>query len=361
MAKILVTGAGSAQSNGVINCFKKDIDNNYIIGSGSDKFDLMLCAADKKYLIPHSKEFGYKSALLGVLRQERPDMIHFQHDKELSVALKFREEIEALGVKMLVPDYETIDTCVHKYKSWKKFKEHGLIVPENIEINSAEDLKESFRVLSKRSPYIWLRSKSIGGGGKGSFKTDNYEEAYSWIEKCQGWGDFLAAELLSEKTVTWLSIWKDGELVVAQGRKRWSWAHSALSPTGVTGVTKIGETFSDAEVDQIATKACFAVSEKPNGIYGVDMTYDFDGIPNPTEINIARFFTTVQFFAEAGLNMPVILKNICLYNRKPELLKACNPLQDGLLWVRGMDCAPRLLTEQQISHELNMDFSGGNK
>ena len=69
-----------------------------------------------------------------------------------------------------------------------------------------------------------------------------------------------------------------------------------------------------------------AVSAKPHGIFGVDMTYDKNGVPNPTEINISRFFTTVLFFTEAGLNMPEIFKDIVLYNEFPRLKKKINPL-----------------------------------
>ncbi|MCI6066032.1 carboxylate--amine ligase [bacterium] len=353
MAKIVVTGAGSAQSNGVINCLLMDKEEkNVVIGLGSDRYDLMLCKAHKKYLIPHSTSAEYEDALLKVLKMEKPDMIHFQHDKELSIALMFREKIEDLGIKMLVPDYQTIDTCVYKYKSWEKFKAAGIKVPENIIINTQKDLKRAFDELGGSKHSIWLRSMDIGGGGKGALPTNNYEEAYEWISKEDGWGKFVAAELLDKKTVTWLSIWYKGELICAQGRKRCGWAHSALSPSGVTGVTRVGETYSSVVVDEIGMKACKAVSSVPHGIYGVDMTYDFSGIPNPTEINISRFFTTVQFFAEAGLNMPVILKNLCLYDKKPHLQRTCNPLPDGLLWLRGMDCEPRLVTEELIKQEL---------
>ena len=55
MTKIIVTGAGSAQSNGVINCLLMDKSENLnIIGLGSDKYDLMLSKAHKKILVPHS-------------------------------------------------------------------------------------------------------------------------------------------------------------------------------------------------------------------------------------------------------------------------------------------------------------------
>ena len=353
MVKIIVTGAGSAQSNGVINCLLMDKSEPIeIIGLGSDKYDLMLSHAHKKILMPHSTKDNYKEKLLSVLEKEKPDMIHFQHDKELFQAMKFRSEIEQTGVKMLVPDNDTIDTCVHKYKSWKKFKDYGIKVPENIVINNKQDLKTAFEKLGNKDGMIWLRAMSIGGGGKGALPTNDFDTAVDWINNAQGWGDFVAAELLTSKTVTWLSVWYQGELVAAQGRKREGWAHSALSPSGVTGVTKVGETYADAEVDKIAQAACRAVSPKPHGIYGVDMAYDFVGIPNPTEINIGRFFTTVEFFAQAGLNLPVILKDLCVHNKKPLLPCVCNPLPDGLLWLRGMDVAPLLTTNQKIDESL---------
>ncbi len=351
MPKIVITGAGSAQANGVINSLLMANDDE-IIGLGSDPVDLMMSQAHKRYLMPHSRDAKYKAALLKLLEIEKPDMIHFQHDLELWMALRFRDEIERTGVKMLVPDYETIDTCVHKYKSWLKFKKAGIKVPENIILNDCDDLKHAFLELGNEEGRIWLRSISIGGGGKGSLSTNNFKEAVEWIDRNKGWGDFAAAELLTKDTVTWLSIWKNGELIVAQSRRRKGWVHSVLSLSGVTGVTKIGETCSDPIVDEIAMRAISAVSDSPHGIYGVDMAYDVNGIPNPTEINISRFFTTVQFFSEAGLNLPKILKDILLHNISPDLENKLNPLPDGLLWLRAMDCLPLLTTQNQIDSAL---------
>lgn len=352
MAKIFITGAGSAQANGVINSLLMSGDADEIIGLGADPSDLMLCKAHKKYLMPYAKEANYKDVLLAVLNAEQPDMIHFQHDAELAIALKFRSDIEATGVRMLVPDYETIDTCVHKYKSWQKFKAAGIKVPENMWLNSRDDLREALAKLGGSIGTIWLRSAGIGGGGKGSLPTNNFDEAAEWIDKNDGWGSFIAAELLTTRTVTFLSIWKEGELVVGQSRRRHGWAHSALSVSGVTGVTKISETCSDPDVDVIGQQAVRAVSAVPHGIYGVDMTYDQAGIPNPTEINIARFFTTIQFFTEAGLNMPKILKDIVVHNKLPQLEKKLNPLPDGLLWLRAMDVPPLLTTQDKIDKTL---------
>ena len=346
--KILITGAGSAQSNATINCLLMANCPEEIIGVGADKYDLMFCRAKKLYLMPHAREPDHEKVLLKIIESEKPDMIHFQHDLEVWKALHFRDKIESLGVKMLVPDFETVDTCVHKYKTWVKLKKAGIKVPNNILIKNKKDLRNAFYELSNRFGKIWLRAKSIGNGGKGSLSVGDYEEAERWIDRNNGWGEFLAAEHLTEKSVTWLSIWLNGSLVVAQGRRRHAWAYSGLSPSGVTGITKICETVRDTIVDEIAIKSIKAITPVPNGIFGVDMTYDQDGVPNTTEINISRFFTTIQFFAEAGLNMPTMLRDIVLYGCLPKLNININPLPEGLLWLRALDEHPIITTKEKI-------------
>ena len=352
MKKILITGAGSVQSNGVINSLIMGGGNEEIVGTGSDPTDLVLCKATRKYQIPYCTAPNYQQALMAVLKKEKPDMIHFQHDLELFHAMKFREEIEKTGARLFAPDNQVIDTCVFKHKSWLKFKEAGIKVPENIIVEHPHDLKRAFSELADDDGKIWLRSTTIGAGGKGAFPSDNFEAANEWIEKNKGWGEFSAAEMLTPNSITWLSIWHEGKLVVAQTRRRKAWAGSSRSISGVTGVTKIGEICSFDEVDAIAQKAIFAITDKPHGIFGVDMTYDKSGVPNPTEINISRFFATILFFTTAGLNMPVILKDICLYNRFPKLEKKINPLQNGLMWLRGMDSYPKLITEEEIQADI---------
>lgn len=352
MTKILIAGAGGAPSEGVIKSLLQSESGEQIIGMGSEPTDLVLSNAEKKFYLPYANTPEYKPALLKLLKEVKPDLIHFQNDLEIFHASKFREEIQELGVKVFMPDHAVIDTCVHKHKSYEAFKKAGVPVPKNIFINDETDLARAFDELADESGKIWLRASSIGGGGKGAIPTASFTMAKEWINHYNGWGDFVAAEMLEPETVTWLSIWHEGELVVAQTRARKGWTHGNRSISGVTGVTKVGVTCDDEQVTDIAIKTVRAVSDKPHGIFGVDMAYDKNGVPNPTEINISRFFTTVLFFTEAGLNMPEIFKDIALYNKFPELDKKINPLPNDLLWVRGMDTQPRLMTDEKIKNEV---------
>jgi hypothetical protein len=350
--KILIAGAGGAPSEGVINSLLKSTKNEKIIGMGSEPTDLIMSAAQEKFYIPYADSTDYKSSLLYLLNSEKPDLLHFQNDLEIYHAAKFINEIHATGTKTFMPSLDVIETCVHKYQTYLKCIQSGVKVPKNILLNNEEDLRKAFADLGDVNGRIWLRSSSIGGGGKGALPTNDFVFAKGWIDRYQGWGDFVAAEMLTPDTVTWLSIWFEGELIVAQTRLRKGWTHGNRTVSGVTGVTKVGQTYSNSFVDKIAVDTIMAVSNKPHGIFGVDMAYDVNGIPNPTEINISRFFTTVLFFTEAGLNMPEIFKDIALYGEFPNLEKKINPLEDGLIWLRGMDTKPLLANEQQMFKEI---------
>jgi hypothetical protein len=351
VSKILIAGAGGAPSENVIRSILECNKKEEIVGMGSDPSDLVLSLAERKYVVPYAVEATYKKSLMRLLDAEKPDLVHFQNDLEIREASRFREDICSTGTKIFMPSNRTIDVCVDKSKSSDIWKSEGVKIPETINIESKEDLKKSFDKLGNNDGVVWLRA-SVGGGGKGALPTNDYEFAKKWIDRFDGWGGFTAAELLTERTATWLSIWYEGELVVAQSRRRKSWNFGSRTLSGVTGVTRVGETFSCDQIDRVAMDSISAIDKKPHGIYGVDMTYDTAGIPNPTEINISRFFTTVYFFTKAGLNMPKIFKDIALYNEFPVLDKKINPLPDGLLWIRGMDREPLLTTEEAMMADL---------
>jgi len=347
MKKVMIGGAGGAPSEGVIFSLKQNPDFK-VIGIGADETDLYASSADIKRKIPYSDNSNYLDSLARVIEETRPDFIHFQNDNEILKISENRKILEDLNVKYFMPSHETVDRCVFKYKSYLAFKKAGLKVPENLLLTSPKDLRNSFRDLGSQSGKIWLRSAGIGGGGQGSLSTDNFDFAKSWIDFHKGWGDFLAAELLSTRTVTWLSLWHQGNLIVAQTRLRRGWIHGSRAVSGVTGVTKLGVTYSDPNVDEIALKAIMAVDSSPHGIYGVDMTYDHNDIPNPTEINISRFFTTIRFFTEAGLNMPDLFVRIGLGMTFNAPVSVMNPLENDLYWLRGMDREPMLASAEQL-------------
>ncbi len=344
MAKIYVGGAGGAPSNNFIRSLRASDRGYEIVGGCSNPTDLFLADVSRGYLVPGAKDSGYGERLLEVLREERPDLLHVQHDYEVLAVSELRDEIHALGVRTFLPAPQTVRDCVDKFASYALWEKAGVPVPRTLRIDSEADLARAFEEFG---PSIWLRA-TTGGGGRGAVPTDDIDFARMWIDRFKGWGEFTAAERLSADTVTWSSLWLDGELVVAQTRRRKSWSFGDRTLSGVTGVTAVGETDADAQVDGIALAAIRAIDARPNGIFSVDMTLDHAGAPRPTEINIARFFTTIAFFTAAGLNLPEIYCELGLQGRSIWEGSKINPLPTGLVWIRGMDVPPQLRRREEL-------------
>jgi len=345
--RIIITGSGGTPSTNFIRSLRLSGEKFFIVGVDSSEYYLQRSETDLKFLVPQANSKNYIPVLKQIIKETKAEFIYSQPDQEIYVISKCREK---LGVRCFLPAHKTIEICQDKLKSYNAWKEHGLDVPQTRLIRDKEDLRKAFRDMAKP---LWLRAIVSPGGGKGSFYTSDYEVAKAWIKHCDGWGSFTASEYLTPETVTWLSIWNNGELVVAQGRKRLYWEFGNRAPSGVTGLTGTGVTVSDPKVDEIARETIFAIDKKPNGIFGVDLTYDKRGVPNPTEINIGRFFTTHLFFTEAGLNMPYIFIKTAFGEPIPELKKRINPLPDGLAWIRGMDFLPILTNVKTIEKYRN--------
>ncbi|MBI5491868.1 MAG: carboxylate--amine ligase [Deltaproteobacteria bacterium] len=341
MKRILITGAGGAPAANFIRSLRKSGEPFYLIGADCDKFYLQRAETDEKYLVPTANRPEYLPVLTDLIKETGAELLFAQPDVEIEVLSRVRE---SLPIRTFWPAQETIETCMNKYSSFLKWEEAGIKVPRTMLIKKEGDLRVAF---ARLGPRLWLREYK-GAFGKGSLPTDDLDQAIAWINFRKGWGNYLAAECLTEASVTWQSIWDSGELVVAQGRRRLYWEFANRAPSGVTGLTGTGVTVSDPLIDALALKAIKAVDKRPHGIFSVDFTYDSANMPNPTEINIGRFFTTHQFFTEAGLNMPYIYVKLAFGEEPPLPSKRVNPLTPGLAWVRGMDIEPVLTTMSEI-------------
>jgi predicted ATP-grasp superfamily ATP-dependent carboligase len=343
-ARIQVGGVGGAPGNNVVRSLRAAERGDYLIGQSSSPPDLFLADVDEDHLVPEASHPAYGQVLLALLERTRPDLLLVQHDFEVRAVSRLREEILALDVAVPLPAPRTVEVCVDKHQSYEIWAAAGLPVPETMLLRSPADLEAA---IGRLGPEVWLRAIE-GGGGSGAIATDSAEFGRAWIDRFDGWGTFTAASMLGRNSITWQSIWWEGELVVAQTRRRYEWAFASRAPAGVTGVTRVAATVADPEIDELARASILAIDAAPHGVFGVDMTYSRDGQANLTEINIGRFFTTIYFFAQAGLNMPAILRDLALGDGLPQLGRVVNPLPSGLVWIRGMDVAPTLTNVETL-------------
>ena len=344
MKKILICGAGGTPSTNFVRSIRKMDEDIFIVGVDSNKYTLQRAETNKKYLVPRADNENYIDILNTIIEENNIEFIHAQNDVEIHYISENREKLKA---KVFLPTKQTIQLCQDKYASYSIWAGNGIKVPKTKMIYNERALQKAF---DEFGPKMWIRHIT-GGAGKDSYPAQGYEDALAWINFKNGWGHFTAAEMLLENSITWSSIWNNGELIVAQSRKRLYWEFADRAPSGITGITGTGVTFSDKQFDDLAIKSILAIDNNPNGLFSVDMTYDKDMLPNPTEINIGRFFTTHYFFTEAGLNLPEIFLKIAYNEPFVVPTKKINPLPDNLAWVRGMDCHPVLTTMDEIEQE----------
>jgi hypothetical protein len=338
--RVLVTGAAGAASLNYIRSLRASPEPFYLVGVDCNKYQLLAAETDERHLVPPADHELYIPVLADIIRQTGAQFLFAQPDVEIAVISRRRDE---LPVRTFMPAPETISLCQDKFASYGRWAAAGLRVPETRLLQDPGDLRAAIADFGE----VWLRA-THGAAGRGALRTSDLDQALGWINSHDGWGEFTAARYLGPQSVTWQSIWCKGELIVAQGRERHSWEFANRAPSGVTGITGAGVTISEPQVDEIAERAIRALDDAPHGIFAVDMTRDAGGVPNPTEINIGRFFTTTHFFTAAGLNMPYIFTKLAFCEDVDLPEQRINPLPPGLLWLRGMDREPVLTDIAQV-------------
>ena len=339
MIRVLVTSAGGAPGLNFTRSLRK-AGEYHLIGLDANKYSLCRAEVDEKHLVPLAREESYIPVLQQIIAETKPDFLHVQHSLEVPVISKHRHELD---VRTLLPRHTSVMVCDDKWESYQHWSGVGVRVPKTMLIKEESDVRRAFTELGLK---VWLRAVS-GSGGKGAVTTESPTFAYRWIMEHNGFGNFTISEYLSPRSVVWQSIWRGGKLIVAQGRERLYWEFGSKFLSGISGMTGAGILVNDPQVDEIAKKAIHAIDSAPWGIWGVDMTYDKDGVPNPTEINVGRFFTTHQFFTEAGCNMADIFVRTGV-GEEVDIPQRLNPLPEGLLWIRGVDCLPVMVEEGQV-------------
>ena len=340
MKRILVTGAGGPATTSFIRSLKDTESWYHITGVDCGKYNVFRSEAHKTYLCPRATDEAYIPFINMIIEREKIDFIHSQPEIELYELSRHRAE---LNCKHFMPKRATVLRCRDKMHSYLLWRKAGIKVPEGRQIDTKIDLGLAYEDWGED---IWIR-EIVGAAGKGSLSRPTYEQALAHINARDGWGKTMAAEHLTDKTITWQSIWNDGQLVVAQGRRRLYWEFANRAQSGVTGLTGTGVTVNDPELDELAIKCIHAIDEEPHGIFSVDFTFDWDGVPNPTEINIGKFFTTHHFLTRTGCNMPDIFVKLAFGEyefEKPSL----NPCDEEMYWIRGIVTLPKLVSRAQV-------------
>ncbi|MEO6090554.1 MAG: hypothetical protein ABIQ18_46385 [Umezawaea sp.] len=350
MAKILITGAGGSAAYNFLDAVKLSGRDYRAVGTDMKPFHLELMDVEAKYLMPGVTDAGYVDALNRVIEREQIEFVHPQPDVEVGFLAEHREKINS---RIFLPEHSAVELCHDKMSFNAHMKKHGVSVPEAVHIESQDDLKRALSDLQSLNPRVWLRAIR-GAGSRASLPINSYYQGDAWIDYWRSfrgldYGDFMASEFLPGAEFAWQSLWWEGELITSQARERVEYIFGNLTPSGQSSSPSVAKTVNRDDVNTAGEGAVRAVSEKPHGVFCVDMKENAAGVPMVTEINVGRFFTTSNFFAHAGLNMPDMYLQLGLGNKLEDRPAKYNPLPDDLYWVRMIDMGYRLVKEGEWS------------
>lgn len=352
MTKILITGAGGSAAYNFYDALKLSDPNIYGVGTDISPYHLELINLNKRYIVPPVSDPAYIDTINKIIEKESIEFLHPQPDVEVNFLAKNSKKINA---KVFLPDFEVVERCQDKMAFNKLLLEKNVPVPSAYHITSQESLKQALTELLKIYPKVWLRAIR-GAGSRGSLPINSFYQGDAWIDYWRNfrgidYGDFMASEFLPGHEFAWQSLWYNGELVTSQARERLEYIFGNLTPSGQTSSPSVAKTVNRDDINRTGQDAVRAVSSKPHGVFCVDMKEGIDGIPKVTEINVGRFFTTSNFFAHAGLNMPSMYVELALTGKIKSVPVKLNPLPDNLYWVRMIDMGYKLVKGNTWSSE----------
>ncbi len=101
-------------------------------------------------------------------------------------------------------------------------------------------------------------------------------------------------------------------------------------------------TVHNEEVNEVAARAVQSIDRQATGVFCLDLKENSAGVPCVTEINAGRFFTTNNFFARLGANMPADLVRLGLGEELSPRPKH-NAVPENFYWIRLVDAGPVLV------------------
>lgn len=342
MKRILITGAGGNAAINFINSLRMTDEKYYIVGVDVSPEHLECSPVDTRYLVPRVGSADYLPVIKNIVEAERIEFLHPQPDIEVAYWAQHRSQ---LPCRTFLPSSSIVSLCHDKAEFAKLMEKSAVPVPRSFLIDDFEDLESKMQTLKRQSDIIWCRARR-GAGSKAALPVKSFEQARNWINywvemKGLDPGDFMISEYLPGKEYAFQSLWLEGEMITSMARERLEYMFGNLMPSGQSSSPSIAKTVHREDVNQIAAQAIKAVDPCPSGIYCVDLKENSASVPCVTEINIGRFFTTSNFFSEAGINMPYLYTKIAFLEDIPKVPQF-NPVPNDLFWVRGVDRVPRL-------------------
>jgi hypothetical protein len=335
VTRVLVTYAGGAYGLGVSRSLRAAATGHHVIATDADRYSLQRAEGHERHRVPRASDPRFIGAMAELVRAARADFAWPGHDSDIAAFARNRER---LGAATFLPTLDEIELCRDKMRSYLRWHESGVRVPETVMVNDRDALTQAFDQFGGET---WLRAVT-GAGGRGALGTDSLRKATAWLDVHDGWGVFTAARWIKGgHRLSWESVWAHGELIAVQGRRQLVQGFEGLTLSRITGVPGVNQWGTPPQADDTGRAAVLAISPSPHGNYGVDMVCDAAGTPFVTEINIGRYNNDgLIHWPDERLNAADLAVRLGLGERPPFEPPLMHPKKRDNVIIYGMPTMP---------------------
>ena len=347
MTTLLLTGAGGSAAANFLDSLRRAGADHHVVGADASPVRLHLSRCDANLVLPRADDDRYLASLASAIGAHGIQMVHAQPDPEVLFIGRNRHEIPATT---FLPAQSALETAADKSAFAAAMHAADVPVPVSVEYEDIGHVSERTSRLLDDFDRVWVRARR-GAGSRASLPVSAGPQAEAWIswwvtERGLDASDFMASEMLPGREFAYQSLWVDGRLVAGQARERLEYLYGHLTPSGQTSTPAVARTVSEPAIDDLACDAIRALDPSPNGIYCVDIKESASGQAKVTEVNAGRFFTTSNFFAAAGVNMPDMYVRLAMGDDVADL--GTSPLPSGLYWIRMVDMGYKLVSDDEL-------------
>jgi hypothetical protein len=294
--RLLITGAGTAAAENLIQSLRSGDCSLVLHGCHEDRFVLRQSAAETKCLVPRPDSPGFIPALRLLIDTRRIDLVIPTADHHVRALSDGRKQL--LG-RVFLPRHTVIQQCADKYRLTRTLRRYGIPSPETYRVTRLDRIEEIFARLHGPDR-LWCRPRT-GSCARGGGAVSSPEEARNWIRLWEAMQSvpvrsFTLSTYLPGREILCQSVWSRGRMILTNTFERLSYFGTANIPSGVTSLSSLAKTVREPAVVELCRRAIRTVAPGASGAFSIDVKEDAAGRPHITEINAGRFFMAMTAF-----------------------------------------------------------------
>lgn len=316
---ILMTGAGSPGFPGILKSLKQVKERKIkIIGTDMKKEVAGFYLADKHYVVPPGDSPNYINTIKKIVKKEKIDIVLPLTTNELIPLSKNKDEIEKLGTKVLVSDYENLVVAINKAKTYQILSDSRIPIPKFKVIRNLEDFVETAKFLGYPNNPICIKPP-ISHGSIGfriinpnvnrfelysKYKPDNsfttYEEMISILKEAEKFPELILMEYLPGEEYSVDILAYRGKTLIVVPRLR------VMTRAGITHIGIVVKNKKLRKLSEMIIKIL-------NLSYNINLQFKNSSNKEPKLIEInPRVSGTIVASVAAGANLPYLAIKLAL-------------------------------------------------